>query len=314
MIWSSIFVLAAGAFACGKSSDAPSHEAGSAAPAVAPGSVVTSNPHDVLALITATNHPVLVGPFANLALTLELTNRDVGKIAPDLCKVTASIAAWCEYRSDDMPGVIFRVERIPMVESDVPDWPIGRLRITLPARGVRERLTAAWGSTREARGTALWFVPALHLRVAMHAASMHGDSADLVDLDYSGYISIDEFIGPAGAALFGFEQGTPLLGAAKPALQARFHSRLDGARLVLWPVDTADAKTVLVIGDPFGDELPPKIAGIQIDLKGVDHDALVRVLTAKFGHSHPDADGDEEFHLKPRVVLRGTSLVVGDVE
>lgn len=189
--------------------------------------------NDIVKELTATKQPALVGPFSKLTLSTSLTSADLG----DICKNKATIAAWCEYRSADDSGVIFRAQRDPFsVSKNESGWQIDAMRITLPAAGLRDKLVAAWGQPRDVAGTSYWFDPAKHLRAAMHKPKMPGDPADDVDIDFEGYTPVDEFVATDLTAWYGL---------TKQAVEKKAGPRLSDDRdaVRLWPVDTADRVT-----------------------------------------------------------------------
>lgn len=186
--------------------------------------------NDIVKELTATKQPALVGPFRTVALSTSLKSGDLG----DLCKNKATIAAWCEYRSADYSGVIFRAQRDPFsVGKRESEWQVDAMRITLPAAGLRDKLVAAWGQPRAVAGTDYWFDPAKHLRVALHKPQMPGDPPGDVDLDFEGYTPVDEFVATGVTAWYGL---------SKQALERKAGPRLsdDHDTVRLWPVDTAD--------------------------------------------------------------------------
>lgn len=281
---------------------------GSATPAPAPEPPGV----DVLAAATATKTPSLIGPFAKLPLTPELTGAGVLRAAPELCKGQATIAAWCELRT---PTAVFRVERIVM-DGEPESWPIGRLRISLPGKDVRERLTAAWGAPQGDVHRSLWFAPKSHLRVVLHKAEMPGDPGDWVDLDFSGYTTLDELLG-TDKKRFAFERGTPLLGARLRDVAARYAPRFNAMKtsIVLWPVEDGTT-TEIQIGnelDEAFDDAPSTVTGYTVNIRGISS-SLDEALARRFGKPRETEDG-ALFRRKPKLVsTTNDSFSVGDVD
>lgn len=259
-------------------------------------------PQDIVAQLTASPKPALVGPFARIALTPELVAK---QLPHSYCEHRATIAAWCELREPAFPDVVWRAFRMPRDTAE-REWPIGALRITLPGADLRARLANAWGPPREVGEVAYWFDPDAKLRVALRAAQMQGDPASAVDLEYTGYASLADFIGSA-KQLFGFERGAPLLGASEAQVRARFGARIEDGHIDLWPVETAPRGARILLGEPLDDEMPDIVRSYTIET-ALDHDALARALEAKLG-APSQGDGTLVFG---DVVLDGTSIVVGD--
>jgi len=260
---------------------------------------------DFVAVATTSAAPKLVGPVDGIVPTPGWT---VGSLEPKLCEKDSIIPAWCEYRAKEFPGVIFRLFRDPVLEQD-GDHPLGTIRVTLPGAGVKEKLAKAWGPPRETAEAAYWFNPPIKLRVALHAAKIPGDPAGTVDMDYGGYTPLAELIG-TDKRLFGFEQGKPLLGETASGIRRRFPRRIGNGRLKLWPHETGEKDLEIIFGSELESELPDKVEGFEIRLRGAAADEIKNLLEQKFGKPREDAGG-LVYREKPRVVLEGDVVLVG---
>lgn len=250
---------------------------------------------DIVKELASSKQPALVGPFENVTVSPALVSSDLG----ELCEHTATIAAWCELRLSQYPGVIFRAERYPWSVRRKPiGWPVDTLRITLPAAGVRDQLVAAWGPPVEAGGASFWFDPSKHLRVAMHPPKMPGDPAGSVDLDFKGYYPIDEFVESELTAWYGLTSGQ-----LKDRAGARRTDEAD--EIHLWPFDTADF-VQLTDSEYTGN----KVTRYELRIHGdVDERAFELALAKKFGVQ--TSPSSRTFAGPPRIALRGSSCEVG---
>jgi hypothetical protein len=304
-----LLVILLAAIGCG---DSPRRSVAEHASSANPRPHTIDGPAAYLALATASRTPKLVGPFANLKLTPELMTSDVRRIAPELCEAQGVIPAWCQYETDQFPGVVFRVQQVIVTGLGNTDCPIGALRVTLPKGTVRQQLTAAWGPPSDVGGTSYWFDPASRFRVSLHDAKTSGDQAGLVDLDYAGYLPVATFIGD-DKALFGFEGKARILGATGAQLRARYGARMDSAisTLRLWPTDFAERETQIVFDD-FREELADTdtVDGFEIAFAG-DLGEVMHALERKWGAPHDDDVGNKVFRSKPRVIVDGNSIKVG---
>jgi len=266
------------------------------------------SPQQILDKLAAAKQPTLVGPFKGIQLSETLVSKDVDG---ELCRQRATIAAWCELKSG---SVTFRVERLP-TDGKEGDFPVERLRITLPGAGVRDRLVAAWGPPTKNEDHEYWFAPSAHLRVGLHPAAMPGDPKDAVDLDFEGFWPLDEFLGP-DTNLFGFEHGTPVLGARPSELRARYKARLDGSVISLWPIDSATKPTKIKLGathDGFDDDDLTTPRSYIVQLTGTD-EAVAAAMTRKFGKGQ-EASGATVYRATPRIAISGCcALEVGNVD
>ncbi len=261
---------------------------------------------DFLALATASKAPALVGPFARVRLSPELTIHDAQGMAPVLFGDVNHNLDWFEYRHDAYPGAEFRVERVGQLDFEPDDWFVGRLRVVLPASGVRDRLTAAWGPPRVDGDDAYWFDPVAGLRAKLSSRAL-GDVAPAgsLYLDYQGYVPLDRFLGDEHDR-FAFEGASPLVGASLASVRARFGHRVfdDGTQLHLWPTEVG-GPTIVDFG---GLEASDPITGFTIDLPAAD---ARPILARTFGAPKSDDDGNLVYRKKPRVALEGNTLAVG---
>jgi len=268
-----------------------------AAPAPAP----ASPPADFVALATAGKQPALVGPFAAVRLTPDLTIRDARKAAPALF-VRAADSRWFEATDDRFPGLRFQVERLGQIDDDPEDWSVGTLQVLLPEAGLRERLTAAWGPPRGA-GAPCWFDPDAGLRACLRAGK------DGARLTFDGYVPLARLLGD-GRERFGFEGDRPLIGATQAEIHRRFPHRVheDGDQLWLWPVELGTDRTVVHLGDVL--DTPEPIRGFSIELPSGQVDEATALLAQKLGKPVETDDG-LVFAKRPRVVLVGDVIDVG---
>jgi hypothetical protein len=261
---------------------------------------------DFIAVATVNKAPRFIGPFDGIVPTPGWT---VESLEPKLCEKDSIIPAWCEYKTREFPGVIFRLFRDPSLELD-GEHPLGTIRVTLPGAGVKDKLTKSWGPPREAGATAYWFNPPIKVRVALHAAKIPGDPAGMVDLDYSGYTALAELIG-TDKRLFGFEQGKPLLGETASGIRKRYPRRIGDGRLKLWPHETGERDLEIIFGSELESELPDKVEGFEIRLRGAAQGEIEKLLEQKFGKPREDA-GTLIYRDKPLVVLDGDTILVGN--
>ena len=263
---------------------------------------------DFITVATSYQTPVLVGPFHQVPVSPKLAARDLD---PKLCKREAIVPAWCEYTTGEFPGAIFRVFRQPMMDakSDA-DYPVGTLRVTLPGHGVRDKLSAAWGPPRDTPDTAYWFNAGNKLRMGLHAAAMQGDAPELVDLDYSRYMTLDDVIG-AHASRFGFEGDKPLLGASASDVRTRFGARAGDGRILLWPVETSTKSLEIKLGDDLDTEIPDVVRGFHFALPDVPAKEIEAALAKKFGAPR-EVNGELVYRDKPRIALDGSTIYVGE--
>lgn len=301
--------------ACGNSrGDASaSGDTDSAASGTPPASVQSK---DFLKLLVAQPRPTLVGPWAPLKLTPELTISQARRQAPDLVQQNNAMHAleWFEYKGRDYPGVSLRLERVGQIDCEPDDWTIGRLRAVLTDLTAKDKLTKAWGPPLVTGERATWFDPPSHLRCSLATPTSTSrvedapPNAQIIDCMY--YTPLAELIGTS-AEHFGFEGDAPILGATQRKLKGRFgcRDRDEGIRIQLPPTELAEEYTSIVLTDEL--DAPDKVTYWKMTLPG-DATALPKLLEAKFGKPKT-ADLDLIYRAKAaRVVLRGSELIVGD--
>jgi hypothetical protein len=266
--------------------------------------------HDFVALTGATTRPALIGPFVHLNLSPSLTIGAAKRDAPALFVTVMKALDWFQVRADEFPGVELRVQRRGQIDRDPDEWTVGILRVVLPAAGLRERLTRAWGPPRTAGSAAYWFDPAVGLRARLTEPRDADVPPGTAYLDYAGYTPLAQLLGETGDR-FGFEGAQPLIGAHPADLERRFpHLVFDeGDRLRLWPTELGDDDTKVELGS-FGD-VPDPIAGFRIELPRAQLDEARLLLAKKLGAPTEDAEGDLIYRKQPRVALRGSTLEVG---
>jgi hypothetical protein len=297
------FLLIVLACACGskESSQPPAAGSGSAAG------------KDFVALLTAHAKPTLVGPFAKLTVSTDMTIGDARRIAPDLLVETNVIEGldWYAYTAEAYEGVSVRTERFGQIDSPPDTWLVGRLRaVFLHGKpDLEATLAKAWGAPRKLGRRALWFDAPAHLRCMLWNSDGRDTPKDSLVLDCGRYVPLAELIG-TDKALFGFEDGQPLLGMTKAAVQKRWGRRAfeEGRVIMLPPTELAERATTILTGDYV---VPETITWYTLSLSA-DQNTIAALLDAKFGKpaQDPQLPGDV-YRTKPRIVFMGSQVTVG---
>ncbi len=302
--------------ACGskETSHTPTPGSGSAVGSAVAAPVAPRSPSaDFVALLTAHAKPTLVGPFAALTVSTDLTIGEARRIAPDLV-VPENVMKdldWFEYKTESYTDVSLRTERFGQIDSPPDTWLVGRLRaVFLHGRADLEAaLTKAWGAPRKLGRRALWFDAPMHLRCMLWNSDGRDTPKDSLVLDCGRYMPLVELIG-TDKALFGFEQGQPLLGMTTRAVLKRWGRRVfnEGATIMLPPTELAERATTIRTGD-F--EAPEKVTWYTLSLSA-DQSTIAALLDAKFGKpTQDDAVAGDIYRARPRVVFTGSEVTVG---
>ncbi len=307
------FLLIVMLVACGgkETSQAPAMGSGSGSAVIAP---VAPNPSkDFVALLTAHTKPTLVGPFAPLTVSSDLTIGEARRIAPDLVVEANVMKAldWFEYKAEAYTDVSLRTERFGQIDSLPDTWLVGRLRaVFLHGKpDLEATLTKAWGAPRKLGRRAVWFDPPAHLRCMLWNSDGRDTPSDSVVLDCGRYMPIAELVG-TDKTLFGFEEGKPLLGMTTRAVQARWGRRVfdEGVMILLPPTELAERATTIRTGDY---EAPDKVTWYTLSLSA-DQATIAALLGAKFGKPKQDDNiAGDIYRAKPRVVFTGSQITVG---
>jgi hypothetical protein len=267
---------------------------------------------DFVALLTAQTKPALVGPFAKLQLASDLTIAAARAQAPDLV-VDANVMNaldWYEYKAETYAGVSLRTERVGQLDSLPETWLVGRLRAVIGDLGIQDKLTRAWGTPKVYGKRAHWYDPAAKLRCVLQPSDGRDTPTGTMVLDCDGYTPLAEMIG-TDKTLFGFEEGTPILGMPLAAVKARWGRRVfeEGSQIMLRPTELAERVTRLQIGDK---EPPEKVTWFTLSLSA-DQPTIEKLLEAKFGKPHEDDKINGKIYRAkaPRVVFTGSEITVG---
>jgi len=298
------------AAACGSKESSQPPAPGSGSATVRPPAAAGK---DFVALLTAHDRPALVGPFAALPIANDLTIAEARRIAPALVDDANVMKAldWFEYRAESYAGVSLRTERFGQLDTMPDTWLVGRLRaVFLGGRPDLEgTLTKAWGAPIKVGRRAVWADPAAHVRCMLWNSDGRDTPKDSLVLDCGRYVPLAELIG-ADRALFGFEQGTPLLGMSMRDVKKRWGRRVfdDGLNILLPPTELAERATAIRTAD-F--EAPATITYYVLSLSA-DQPTIEKLLEAKFGKPTQDpAVAGDIYRAKPRVVFTGSNIVVG---
>lgn len=292
---------------------APTTTAGPSRALEAPTPATT--PKDVIAELAATPHPSLVGPFAALTLTQSTTVRDARSQAPQLFanRREGALTGPYAFTAKEWPDQLFEVAPLGQIDSDLDQWLVGSLRVIRRAEGAEQALVAAWGDPKTDGSAKVWLAPELGLRADLHRP--HGVDASRIAITLRGYTPLATLIG-TDAALFGFEEGAPILGAKGSELVRRFGRRImDYDKIRLWPIENG-GPIDLWFAAPFElDEasLPDHlVTGFALEL-GNDQ-AVSALLEKKLGKPTIDRDDDRirVYRKSPRVTFDGNELVVGE--
>jgi len=293
--------------ACSSRSEKPAPGSGSAPPVAQPAG------KDFVALLTAHAKPTLVGPFAPLAVSKDLTIGNARRIAPDLVDPANVMKAldWFEYKAADYGDVSLRTERFGQIDSDPDTWLVGRLRaVFLHGKPDLEAiLTKAWGTPTKLGRRALWFDPPAHVRCMLWSSDGRNTPKESLVLDCDRYLPLAELIG-TDKTLFGFEEGKPLLGMKMGAVKQRWGRRVfdDGVNIMLPPTEMSERATTIRTGD-F--EAPAVVTYYTLSLSA-DQKTIEDLLVAKFGKPTQDeAIAGDIYRKTPRVVFTGSEITVG---
>lgn len=276
---------------------------------------------DFVALLTARRGPALVGPFAALPIAQDLTISAARRLAPELVVEANVMKAldWFEYRAETYAGVSLRTERFGQTDSDPDAWLVGRLRaVFLGGRpDLEATLTAAWGAPKKVGRRAVWVDPPAHVRCMLWNSDGRDTPKDSLVLDCGRYLPLAELIGTDKVmekvmekVLFGFEEGTPLLGAPMSEVKKRWGRRVfdGGLTILLPPTELAERATSIRTAD-F--EAPATVTYYTLSLSA-DQKTIEDLLVAKFGKpTQDDAVAGDIYRAKPRVVFTGSNVVVG---
>jgi hypothetical protein len=310
------FALIVMLVACGGKEPSPPPAVGSGSGSAALTPVAPKPPgKDFVALLTAHAKPTLVGPFAPLTVSSDLTIGEARRIAPDLVVETNLLKAldWFEYTAEPYAGVSLRTERFGQIDSPPDAWLVGRLRaVFLHGKpDLEATLTKAWGTPKKIGRRALWFDPPAHLRCMLWNSDGRDTPSDSLVLDCGRYVPLAELIG-TGKTLFGFEDATPLLGMTMRAVKARWGRRVfdDGVMILLPPTELAERATTIRTAD-F--EAPATIGWYTLSLSA-DQATISALLETKFGKPKQDESiAGDIYRAKPRVVFTGSQITVGVV-
>ncbi len=282
-------------------------------PSPGSGSAVIAPTKDFVALLTAHDKPALVGPFAPLTVSTDMTIADARRIAPELVVPEHAMKAldWFEYTAEAYTDVSLRTERFGQLDTDPDTWLVGRLRaVFLHGKpDLEATLTKAWGAPRKLGRRALWFDPPAHLRCMLWNSDGRDTPKDSLVLDCGRYVPLVELMG-TDKTLFGFEEGQPLLGMTTRAVQQKWGRRVfdEGVMILLPPTELAERATTVVFGD-F--EAPDKISWYTLKLSA-EQATIAALLEAKFGKpKQDDAIAGDIYRAKPRVVFTGSQVTVG---
>ena len=309
------FVLIGMLVACGgkETSQAPEVGSGSGSGSAAIAPVAPKPGKDFVALLTAHAKPTLVGPFAPLTVSSDLTISEARRIAPDLVLEANVMKAldWFEYKAEAYTDVSLRTERFGQLDSLPDTWLVGRLRAVFfhGKPDLEAQLTKAWGTPKKLGRRAVWFDPPAHLRCMLWNSDGRDTPSDSLVLDCGRYMPIAELVG-TDKTLFGFEEGKPLLGMTTRAVQARWGRRVfdAGVMILLPPTELAERATTVRTGDY---EAPDKVTWYTLSLSA-DQATIAQLLEAKFGKPKQDDNiAGDIYRAKPRVVFTGSQITVG---
>lgn len=310
--WITLLALAA----CGSKESSevgPGSATGSGARPGSGSAAPVSSGKDFVVLLVASPRPALVGPFAPLPIARDITIGEAARIAPELVAPGNVMKAldWFEYKADPYAGVSLRTERFGQLDSDPETWLVGRLRaVFLGGKpDLEATLTKAWGKPIKVGRRAVWVDPGTHVRCMLWSSDGRDTPKDSLVLDCGRYLPLAELIG-TDKVLFGFEQGTPLLGMPMTAVKKRWGRRVfdDGASILLPPTELAERATQIRTGD-F--EAPAVVSYYTLSISA-DQPTIEKLLEAKFGKPKQDpAIAGDIYRQKPRVVLTGSEITVG---
>lgn len=266
--------------------------------------LVTVIAKDFVAELLAHDRPTLVGPFAKLELSADLTIREARRTAPELVNElhVMSNLGWFEYKGADYPGVSLRTSRFGHLDHEPSSWFVGTLRAVIDDAELATKLREAWGEPVERGTRAYWFDPAAHLRCILSP----GEDEELRGrqvLDCGDYLPLAELIG-TDKQLFGFEGRVSVLGMPSHGLRKRWGVRVFddyGVNLMLPPTEFGHTYTLVWFDEDEGSGV---ITSFEVSLDDVD--SARKLLDAKFGP--PTEDGF--YRERPYVTIDSRSLLV----